>query len=230
MLEIDNVSAFYGEAVAIRDITLRVSDGEIVTLCGRNGAGKTTLLRTVMGLHQQYTGRIRYGETDITRTPSHIRARLGLGWVPDDRGAYATLSVEESLALSHVRGPDAWPLDRVYETFPSLASRRRTQSNRLSGGEQQMLAIARVLHMGARLVLADEPTEGLSPRLVAEVGDVLREVRAHGVAVLLVEQNVHFAATVADRHHLLAEGRLVAEFAADELADREQELLAYLGL
>ena len=230
MLEIDNVSASYGEAVAIRDITLRVADGEIVTLCGRNGAGKTTLLRTVMGLHQQHTGRIRYGDADITRTPSHIRARLGLGWVPDDRGAYATLSVEESLALSHVRGPDAWPLDRVYETFPSLASRRRTQSNRLSGGEQQMLAIARVLHMGARLVLADEPTEGLSPRLVAEVGDVLREVRAHGVAVLLVEQNVHFAATVADRHHLLAEGRLVAEFAADELADREQELLAYLGL
>ena len=230
MLEIDKVSAFYGEAVAIRDVTLRVADGEIVTLCGRNGAGKTTLLRTVMGLHQQHSGRIRYGDTDITRTPSHIRARLGLGWVPDDRGAYATLSVEESLALSHIRGPASWPLDRIYETFPSLASRRRTQSNRLSGGEQQMLAIARVLHMGARLVLADEPTEGLSPRLVAEVGDVLREVRAHGVAVLLVEQNVHFAATVADRHHLLAEGRLVAEFAADELADREQELLAYLGL
>src|SRR6187551_2681443 len=118
MLEIDNVSAFHGEAVAIRDVSLRVADGEIVTLCGRNGAGKTTLLRTIMGLHRQHTGQIRYGGVDITRAPSHVRARLGLGWVPDDRGAYATLTVEESLTLSHVRKADSWSLDRIYETFP----------------------------------------------------------------------------------------------------------------
>ena len=230
MLRIDRLSASYGEAVAVRDVSLQVREGEIVTLCGRNGAGKTTLLRTIMGLHRQFTGRIEFTGTDVTRMPAHRRARLGLGWVPDDRGAFATLTVAQSLALSPVRGPAPWPLERVYEAFPSLYARRATLSNRLSGGEQQMLALARVLRMGSRLLLCDEPTEGLSPLLVGQVGALLREAKNHGVTVLLVEQNVHFAATVADRHYLLAEGRVVEELGSSDVLDREQELLAYLGM
>ncbi len=230
MLRVDHLSASYGEAGAVRDASLHVDAGEIVTLCGRNGAGKTTLLRTIMGLHTQFTGHIVYAGTDITRMTPHRRARLGLGWVPDDRGAFATLTVAESLKLSPVSGPASWPLERIFDAFPSLAARRSTLANRLSGGEQQMLALARVLHMGSRLLLADEPTEGLSPLLVGRVGDLLREAKTHGVTVLLVEQNVHFAATIADRHYLLAEGRIVEELRSTDVLDRESELLAYLGL
>jgi branched-chain amino acid transport system ATP-binding protein len=230
MLHVERVSAGYGEASAVRDITLHVDAGEIVTLCGRNGAGKTTLLRTIMGLHAQFSGRVEFAGTDITRMPAHRRARLGLGWVPDDRGAFATLTVAESLALSPVTGIAAWSLDRIYETFPSLGARRATLANRLSGGEQQMLALARVLRMGSVLLLADEPTEGLSPLMVGQVGDLLREAKAHGVTVLLVEQNIHFASTIADRHYLMAEGRVVEELGAGEIHDREPELLAYLGM
>jgi branched-chain amino acid transport system ATP-binding protein len=230
MLRVDRVSATYGEAGAVRDVSLHVDAGEIVTLCGRNGAGKTTLLRTIMGLHTQFTGHIEYAGTDITRMTPHRRARLGLGWVPDDRGAFATLTVTESLKLSPVSGPASWPLERIFDSFPSLAARRSTLANRLSGGEQQMLALARVLRMGSRLLLADEPTEGLSPLLVGRVGDLLREAKTHGVTVLLVEQNVHFAATIADRHYLLAEGRIVEELRSTDVLDRESELLAYLGL
>jgi branched-chain amino acid transport system ATP-binding protein len=231
LLTVDHVTAGYGEAVAVRDVSLRVGTGEIVTLCGRNGAGKTTMLRTVMGLHAQTSGTIAFGGRDISTVPAHRRARMGLGWVPDDRGSFATLTVAESLALPPAGlGSSRWSAERVYDTFPSLAARRSTLSNRLSGGEQQMLALARVLRMGSRLVLADEPTEGLSPLLVSQVGDVLRQIRDDGVTVLLVEQNVHFAARIADRHYLLAEGRIVEELDGAEIVDREPELLAYLGM
>ena len=230
MLCVEQISAAYGDAYAVRDVSLIVGAGEIVTLCGRNGAGKTTLLRTIMGLHAPAAGRVLVDDVDVRRLGAHERARLGLGWVPDDRGAYATLTVVEALTLSHVRAGTSWPLERIYEAFPSLANRRNTLANRLSGGEQQMLALARVLHMGSRLVLADEPTEGLSPLLVAKVGEVLRDIRAEGGSVLLVEQNLHFAAGLADRHYLLAQGQIAAEYGRDELVDREQELLAYLGM
>jgi branched-chain amino acid transport system ATP-binding protein len=230
LLDVDSVSVAHGDAYAVRDVSLRVGAGEIVTLCGRNGAGKTTLLRAIMGLHPAAAGAIRLDGADLRKQSAHQRARLGIGWVPDDRGAYATLTVAEALTLSHVRGPAAWSLDRIYEAFPSLAARRRTYANRLSGGEQQMLALARVLHMGSRLVLADEPTEGLSPLLVETVGGVLNQIRDDGGSVLLVEQNLHFAGGIADRHYLLSTGRNAAEYDRDELVDREQELLAYLGM
>ena len=220
MLRIDSLSASYGEASVFRDVSLSIPDGQIVTLCGRNGAGKTTLLRCVMGLHP-YTGSVVLGERDLRRDPPFKRARLGLGWVPDDRGSYATLTVAESLRLPYGKG---WPLERVYETFPNLHARRESLSTKLSGGEQQMLALARVMRMGATTLLCDEPTEGLSPVLVEQVGEILRQARASGVSVLLVEQNLHFAGALADRCYVLASGQV------RETAPDDKDLLTYLGV
>lgn len=230
MLRIDALSAWYGEARVLREVTVEVPAGQIVTLVGRNGSGKTTLLRCVMGLHRQQSGGVRLAERDLGRLPPHRRARAGLGYVQDDRGIYASLTVEENLTIAPVVGSDPWPLKRVYEAFPVLRERRRFPGTKLSGGEQQMLAIARVLRMGASLLLCDEPTEGLSPLLVRQIGDILREVRGHGVTVLLIEQNLHFAATVADSHYLLAEGRVVERLSNDEVRRRERELLTHLGI
>jgi branched-chain amino acid transport system ATP-binding protein len=230
LLSVQGVSAWYGEARVLLDVSLEVAGGEVVTLVGRNGAGKTTLLRCVMGLHRQMGGTVRLDGTDLNRLPAHRRARAGLGYVPDDRGIYSSLSVEENLTLPPVVGPDPWPLERIYASFPVLKQRRKFPGTKLSGGEQQMLAMARVLRMGARLLLCDEPTEGLSPLLVQQIGDILRDVKRHGVTVLLIEQNVHFASTVADRHYLLAQGRVVEAMDNAEVKQREHELLEYLGI
>jgi branched-chain amino acid transport system ATP-binding protein len=230
MLRIDRLSAWYGEAQALREVSLEVGEGEIVTLVGRNGAGKTTLLRCVMGLHAQARGTVEFLGADVSRLASHKRARRGLGYVPDDRGIYANLSVEENLTLPPTSGPKPWSLDQVYETFPRLRERRRSPGTKLSGGEQQMLSLARVLRTGARLLLCDEPTEGLSPLIVQQIGGILRDVKDQGVTVLLIEQNVHFAATVADRHYLLAEGRIAESMDNAEVKAREHELLGYLGI
>jgi branched-chain amino acid transport system ATP-binding protein len=230
MLRVDRLSAWYGAAQALREVSLEVAAGEVVTLVGRNGAGKSTVLRCLMGLHRQLAGAVTLAGEDLLRLPPHRRARLGLGWVPDDRGIYAALSVEENLTLPPVTGPAGWSLDRVYEAFPALHRRRSAPGTTLSGGEQQMLAIARVLRSGARLLLCDEPTEGLSPLLVRQVGEVLAEVRRQGGTVLLVEQNVHFAATIADRHYLLAQGQVVEAMDNAEVRHREHELLEYLGI
>jgi branched-chain amino acid transport system ATP-binding protein len=230
LLSVRGVSASYGEAQVLREVSLDVAAGEVVTLVGRNGAGKTTLLRCLMGLHRPTAGTVTLSGADITALPAHRRARRGLGFVPDDRGVFAGLSVEEHLKLPPATTADAWSLDRVYESFPVLRERRRFPGTKLSGGEQQMLAIARVLRMGARLLLCDEPTEGLSPVLVHRIGDILRDVKAAGVTVLLVEQNVRFASTVADRHYLLDRGRVVQTLDNAEVAEREHELLEYLGI
>ncbi len=231
VLSIENLSASYGEAQVLTDVALSVSPGEVVTLVGRNGAGKTTLLRTVMGLHRQSQGSISFDGTDIGRQSPDARARLGIGWVPDDRGIYATLSVAENLSLPPVvRSEDAWSLERIYESFPVLKERRDFPGTKLSGGEQQMLAIARVLRMGASLLLLDEPSEGLAPVVVHRIGEIIREIKNHGVAILLVEQNVKFAATVADRHYLLAQGRIVEGLSNTQFQARESELLSYLGM
>ncbi len=230
MLRIDGLSAWYGEAQALREVSLEVEEGEIVTLVGRNGAGKTTLLRCVMGLHERVEGTVEFLGAGVGGLAPHRRARRGLGYVPDDRGIFANLSVEENLTLPPSAGPDPWSLEKVYETFPRLRERRRSPGTKLSGGEQQMLALARVLRMGARLLLLDEPTEGLSPLIVQQIGAILREVKEQGVTVLLIEQNVHFAATVADRHYLLAEGRVAESMDNAEVRAREHELLEYLGI
>jgi branched-chain amino acid transport system ATP-binding protein len=230
LLSIHDLTAGYGEAQVLRGVSLDVGEGEVVTLVGRNGAGKTTLLRCLMGLHKPAGGRIELDGRDITKLPPHRRCALGLGYVPDDRGVYAGLTVEENLTLPPRVGPDAWSLRQVYDTFPVLAERRKQAGTHLSGGEQQMLSVARVLRMGARLLLADEPTEGLAPLLVRQIGEIIRTVKAHGVTVLLIEQNIHFAATVADRHHLIAQGRVVESLDNAEVARREHELLEYLGI
>ena len=230
MLEVDGLKAWYGEAQALHDVHIEVHKGEVVTLVGRNGAGKTTLLRSLIGLHHQIEGTVSLDGKDISRLPVHKRARLGMGWVQDDRGVYASLSVEENLLLPPVTSDLAWPIERVYDAFPLLAERRRAAGTTLSGGEQQMLAIARVLRTGASLLLLDEPTEGLAPVIVARIGEIIRDVKATGVTVLLIEQNVKFAATVADRHYLLAQGRVVERLDNDEFVAREYELLEHLGI
>jgi branched-chain amino acid transport system ATP-binding protein len=229
-LSVESLSAWYGEARALTDVSLDVAAGEVVTLVGRNGAGKTTLLRSVMGLHRQFQGRVRVDGADVSSRSSDARAGAGLGWVPDDRGIYASLSVEENLVLPPVVHESAWTLDQVYASFPVLEERKDFPGTKLSGGEQQMLAIARVLRMGARVLLLDEPSEGLAPVIVQRIGEIIRDITKDGVAVLLVEQNVTFASTVADRHVLLAQGRVVERLDNDEFAQRKGELLDYLGL
>ena len=230
MLTVDRLSAWYGAAQALREVSLQVGAGEVVTIVGRNGAGKTTLLRCLMGLHRQQRGTVTLAGTDLGGLPAHKRARLGLGWVPDDRGTYASLSVEEHLMLPPRLGADGWSLDRVYETFPMLARRRKVAGTQLSGGEQQILAIARALRSGAQLLLCDEPTEGLAPVVVEQIGTALREVKQQGGTVLLIEQNVRFASTVADRHYLLAQGQVVESLDNAQVRSRERELLTHLGI
>jgi len=229
-LSVESVSAWYGEARALTDVSLEVAPGEVVTLVGRNGAGKTTLLRSVMGLHRQCQGRVSVDGADVSSRPSDARARAGLGWVPDDRGIYASLSVEENLLLPPVVHESTWSLERVYASFPVLEERREFAGTKLSGGEQQMLAIARVLRMGARVLLLDEPSEGLAPVIVQRIGEIIRDITDQGVAVLLVEQNVTFASTVADRHVLLAQCRVVERLGNKEFAQRQDELLEHLGM
>ncbi len=230
MLEVSGLSAWYGQAQALRDVAFEVREGELITLVGRNGAGKSTTLRCVMGLHRQMTGTVRLADRDLTPMPANQRARAGLGFVPDDRGIYATLSVEENLLLPPQVGPTRWPIDRVYAAFPVLRERRRHPGSKLSGGEQQALAIARVLRMGARVLLLDEPTEGLAPVLVQQLRDMLLEAKREGLTMLLIEQNLRFAIAVADRHYLLAQGAVVETLGNDEIAVHEHELLRHLGV
>jgi branched-chain amino acid transport system ATP-binding protein len=230
MLKIEGLSAWYGQAQVLRGLDLEVQEGQVATLVGRNGAGKTTTLRCLMGLHKQVEGRMTLDGQDLGGLPSHRRAGLGLGFVPDDRGIYASLSVEENLLLPPKVGPDAWSLDHVYQMFPRLKDRRKSAGSKLSGGEQQMLAIARVLRMGARLLLLDEPTEGLAPVLVQQIGTIIDDVKRHGVTILLIEQNLRFATRVAERHYLLAQGRIVESLTNEEVKARERELLTHLGV
>jgi branched-chain amino acid transport system ATP-binding protein len=230
MLEVAGLNAWYGEAQALYDVSLSVGAGEVVTLVGRNGAGKTTLVRCLIGLHRQVGGAVSFLGRDVTRVPAHQRARAGMGWVQDDRGIYASLTVEENLLLPPTVSDRGWTLERVYEEFPVLADRRKAPGTTLSGGEQQMLAIARVLRTGARLLLMDEPSEGLAPMVVARIRAIISQIKATGAGVLLIEQNVKFAATVADRHYLLSQGRIVEALDNLDFRRREGELLKYLGI
>jgi branched-chain amino acid transport system ATP-binding protein len=230
MLEVRNLKAWYGEGQALHDVSLRVGEGEVATMVGRNGAGKTTLVRSLIGLHRHVEGSVTFRGEEVTTLPPHKRARAGMGWVQDDRGIYASLTVEENLLLPPTVSDRAWSLDQVYDSFPVLADRRKAAGTTLSGGEQQMLAIARVLRTGARLLLLDEPSEGLAPVIVAQIGEIIRQVKGTGAAVLLIEQNVKFAATVADRHYLLAQGRVVESLDNQTFVEREDELLEHLGI
>jgi branched-chain amino acid transport system ATP-binding protein len=232
VLRIEALHAWYGESHVLHGVDLEVPAGEIVTLVGRNGMGKTTALRCIMGLHAAKQGRILLDGRDITRLAPQQIARLGVGWVQDDRGIYSRLTVLEQLRLPPVVGgaARAWSLERIYDAFPILKERAATSGSKLSGGEQQILAIARVLRMGARLLLMDEPTEGLAPIVIRRVGEILGDIKGQGLTVLLVEQNLRFATSVADRHYLIVNGRTVNTFSNREAARQEHELLAYLGV
>ncbi|AXG12203.1 ABC transporter ATP-binding protein [Intrasporangium calvum] len=230
-LEVHGLDAWYGEAQALRDVSIQIHEGEVATLVGRNGAGKTTLLRSIMGLHRKVRGTVTFRGRDVSHQGPHRRARAGLGWVPDDRGIYSSLSVLENLTMSPVVDRKAaWSLDRIFEHFPVLHTRRNFPGSKLSGGEQQMLAMARPLRMGSSLLLLDEPSEGLAPVIVQQIEGIIHEIRQSGTSVLLVEQNVHFASAVADRHYLLAQGRIVESLDAAEFRSRTGELLEHLGM
>ncbi len=230
MLRVEGLHAWYGESHVLQGVDLEVPDGDIVTLVGRNGMGKTTVLRCIMGLHREKRGRIWLDGREITHLPPQQIARLGVGWVQDDRGIYSRLTVLENLRLPPAVGGQAWSLARIFEAFPVLRERAATPGSKLSGGEQQILAIARVLRMGARVLLMDEPTEGLAPIIMRRVGDILRDIKAHGLTVLLVEQNLRFATMVANRHYLIVNGWIVNTLNNQEAARQEQELLAHLGV
>jgi branched-chain amino acid transport system ATP-binding protein len=230
MLETLDLNAYYGESHVLRGIDLRVNRGEVVTLVGRNGAGKTTTLRTIMGIVRATSGDVLFEDASIARLRSDRIARRGIGFVPEERGIFSTLTVFENLTLPRKLGPAPWPLSRVYDVFPVLRERRGALGTTLSGGEQQMLATARVLRSGARLILLDEPTEGLAPVIVDALGDLILEIKRAGITVLLVEQNLRFANRVADRHYLMVHGRIVESLTAQEAASREADLLAHLGV
>jgi branched-chain amino acid transport system ATP-binding protein len=230
MLETHDLNAYYDESHVLRGIDLRVERGEVVTLVGRNGAGKTTTLKAIMGIVRKRTGSVTFEGEPILGLSSDRIARRGIGFVPEERGIYATLSVTENLTLPPVIGSAAWPLERIYELFPILRERGRAMGTTLSGGEQQMLAIARVLRSGAKLILLDEPTEGLAPVIVDAIGDLLLEIKKSGVTVLLVEQNLRFATRVSDRHYLMVHGKIVDSLSNADAIAREGDLLAHLGV
>jgi branched-chain amino acid transport system ATP-binding protein len=231
LLDVRDLHAWYGESHVLHGMSFSVRKGEVVTLLGRNGVGKTTTMRSVMGIVQKRTGSVLYGgSTETIRWASNEIARLGIGYCPEERGIFASLDVTENLLLPPTVKGDGLSLAEVHALFPQLKERARSQGTKLSGGEQQMLAIARILRTGAELLLLDEPTEGLAPVIVQQIGAVIRDLKKRGITVLLVEQNLHFAATVADRHYVVEHGTVVDEIENRELAANRQRLEVHLGV
>ncbi|WP_293857140.1 ABC transporter ATP-binding protein [uncultured Alsobacter sp.] len=229
-LTVRGLQAWYGESQALRGMDFVVRRGEVVTLLGRNGAGKTSTLRSIVGILRQRTGSVVFEGRETVGLKSNAIARLGIGYCPEERGIFASLTVEENLLLPPVVAPGGMTVAEIHDLFPNLRSRGRTPGTKLSGGEQQMLAIARILRTGARLLLLDEPTEGLAPVIVKAIGEVLRVLKQRGFTIVLVEQNFRFAATVADRHYVVDGGRVVAEMTNHEIAARQDELKTMLGV
>ncbi|MEO9615460.1 MAG: ABC transporter ATP-binding protein [Nitratireductor sp.] len=229
-LQLRQVVAGYGDSQVLHGIDLHIQPGEIVSLLGRNGAGKSTTLKAIAGLLPNRSGSITInGKEAIGLSPRHT-ARLGLAYCPEDRGIFSSLSVHENLLLPPVLAPGGLSVDELYTTFPNLRARRDSGGTTLSGGEQQMLAIARILRSGAKTLLLDEPTEGLAPVIVNEIGSIIRTLRDRSYTILLVEQNYRFARAFADRHYIMENGRVVDEIATAAMASREQDIRAYLGL
>ncbi|GGC92478.1 ABC transporter ATP-binding protein [Chelatococcus reniformis] len=230
LLEVKGLQAWYGESHVLHGVDLTVHKGETVTLLGRNGAGKTTTLKSIIGVIRKRQGQISLKGTNILPLPLHHVAKRGLGYVPEERGIFASLDVHENLMLPPKVAEGGFSLDEIYTLFPNLAERRRSQGTKLSGGEQQMLAIARILRTGADVLLLDEPTEGLAPVIVQRIGDVIRALKEKGMTILLVEQNFRFARRVADRFYVMEDGHMIDSFRADELAGRMDSLHETLGL
>ncbi|AXQ95317.1 ABC transporter ATP-binding protein [Cereibacter azotoformans] len=230
LLEVTGLHAWYGESHILHGVDLFVEEGETICILGRNGMGKTTTLRTIMGILRKRTGTIRFAGKDMMGVPLHRTAREGLGFVPEERGIFATLSVEENLTLPPVVAKGGLSVGEIYELFPNLKERRSSPGTKLSGGEQQMLAMARILRTGARCLLLDEPTEGLAPVIIQRIGEVLVELRDRGMTVVLVEQNFRFASKVADRFYLMDHGQMVADFPVEDLPANMPMLNSVLGV
>jgi branched-chain amino acid transport system ATP-binding protein len=230
LLSVRDLNAWYGESHILHGLSLDVAPGEVATLLGRNGAGKTTTLKAIMGVLERRRGSVRFEGKETIGLPSRAIARLGIAWCPEERGIFAGLDVEENLLLPPVIRPGGLGTAEIFALFPNLKERLRSQGTKLSGGEQQMLAIARILRTGARLLLLDEPTEGLAPVIVQQIGRTIRKLKELGFTILLVEQNFHFAATVADRHFIVEQGRIVDTIRNEELDRNVDKLHAYLGV
>ena len=230
LLAVRDLHAWYGESHVLHGVDFDVFPGEVVTLLGRNGAGKTTTLKSIMGIVRRRTGSVRFGAAELIGRRSDAIARLGLAFCPEERGIFASLNVEENLLLPPRVQPGGLAVDAVLDLFPNLRDRLRSPGTKLSGGEQQMLAIGRILRTGARLLLLDEPTEGLAPVIVQQIGRTIARLKAEGFTILLVEQNFHFAATVADRHYVVEHGRVVDLVPNQDLAASMDKLHEYLGV
>jgi branched-chain amino acid transport system ATP-binding protein len=230
-LLLSGLHAWYGESHILHGVDLQVARGEVVTLLGRNGAGRTTTLRAILGLTGARKGSIKLGDTETIGMPTHRVAHLGVGYCPEERGIFASLSCEENLLLPpRVSSDGGMSVDEIYAMFPNLRERARSQGSRLSGGEQQMLAVARILRTGAHLLLLDEISEGLAPVIVKKLGEMIRALKARGYTIVMVEQNFRFAAPLADRFYVMEHGRIVESFAASELKAKEETLHQLLGV
>ena len=230
LLGVEDLHAWYGESHILHGMSFAVGEGEVITLLGRNGAGKTTTLRAIMGIVPQRQGSVTFRGNELGALASNRIARLGVAYCPEERGIFASLDVEENLLLPPAVLPGGMTVDEIYAIFPNLKERRRSQGTKLSGGEQQMLAIGRMLRTGATLLLLDEPTEGLAPVVVQQIGGVIRRLKQKGFTILLVEQNFHFAATLADRHYVVEHGRVVDMIGNADLAKNIDKLHDYLGV
>jgi branched-chain amino acid transport system ATP-binding protein len=231
MLDLDNVNAYYGDSHILHGVSLAVKEGEVVCLLGRNGAGKTTTILTIMGYLKPRPGRILYRGRDIAALPPYAVARLGFGFVPQERGIFPSLTVHENLTVfARARAGSRWTLERILELFPSLRARERNLGFQLSGGEQQMLSIARALMLNPALLLLDEPSEGLAPMIVQGIVEVLKNLKREGLAILLVEQNLRTALAVADRHHVMNKGEICFTGSSSELEGNEFVLRNYLSV
>ena len=230
LLAVEELQAWYGESHVLHGVTFEVRAGEVVVLLGRNGAGKTTTLKSIMGIVGKRSGSVRHEGTELIALTSDRIARLGLAFCPEERGIFASLNVEENLLLPPKVRPEGLDLDRIFTLFPNLKERLRSQGTKLSGGEQQMLAIGRILRTGARLLLLDEPTEGLAPVIIQQIGRTIGALKQQGFTILLVEQNFRFASTVADRYYVMEHGRIIDRFANAELEANLDKLHVYLGV
>jgi branched-chain amino acid transport system ATP-binding protein len=230
LLGVEELHAWYGESHILHGMSFAVGQGEVVTLLGRNGAGKTTTLRAIMGIVPERQGSVVFRGSELVGLASNRIARLGIAYCPEERGIFASLDVEENLLLPPVVMPGGMTVDEIYTIFPNLRERRRSQGTKLSGGEQQMLAIGRMLRTGATLLLLDEPTEGLAPVIVQQIGGLIRRLKQKGFTILLVEQNFHFAATLADRHYIVEHGRVIDMIRNEDVARNTDKLHDYLGV
>jgi len=230
LLAVKDLHAWYGESHILHGVSFEVRPGELVTLLGRNGAGKTTTMRSIMGLVGKRTGSIRFEDRELVALPPYEIARHGIALCPEERGIFASLNVEENLLLPPEVRKGGWPVERIFELFPNLKERLRSQGTKLSGGEQQMLAIGRILRTGARFLLLDEPTEGLAPVIVKQIGAAIRRLKEEGFTILLVEQNLKFALAVADRHYVVEHGRVVDMIPRAEAQASMDRLHRHLGV